>query len=198
MKIRLMAITMAVWALTGITAGLAGGSPGYIRLSQGDIASFIGTGLSCVVETVQGSPAQVAGIACGSGSGGRVIGGSDWVSLQLPDDVVVATAANGRPLARVVYSRPKRPTYRTAIGVPGFRVLPVLPPRVIDVHDSGIWCSAAVSRTVAPGQQSVACFLTAGNGHPKNGSYGFVVSAEQTAVVRVQGKTSVIVWSRKQ
>jgi len=196
MKVRLIAI--AFGALTAIPAALAAGSPGYIRLSQGDIASFIGTGLSCVVETVQGSPAQVAGITCGRGSGGRVIGGSYWVSLQLPDDLVVATASNGHPLAHLVYSRPRRPTYQIAIGVPGFRVLPVLPPKVIDVHDSGIWCSASVSRTVSPGQQSVACFVTDGSGQPKNGSYEFVVSAKLAAVMQVRGRTPVVVWSHKQ
>jgi hypothetical protein len=198
MRIRLIVLGVAVLTATAVPAALGAGSPGYVRLSQGDIASFIGTGLSCIVETVQGNPAQVAGVECGRGSGGNVIGGSYWVSLQLRDDLIVGTSQGGRPLARPVYSRPKRPTYQTAIGVPGLRVLPVLPPRLLDVHESGIWCSAQVSRTVASGQQIVACFLTAANGQPKNGSYGFVVSTKLTAVVRIKGKSSVVVWSHKQ
>jgi hypothetical protein len=191
-------VAAAVAAVVAVPGALASRSQGYVRLSQGDIASFIGTGLSCVVETVDGNQSQVAGIVCGKGSQGRVIGGSYWVSLQLPDDVVVATASNGRPLAKAVYSRPSHPMYRTAIGVPGFRVLPVLPPKLINVHDSGIWCSAQVSRTIAPGQQIVACYLTATNGQPRNGSYGFVVSPRLVAVVRVHGNKSQIVWSHKQ
>jgi hypothetical protein len=180
-------VAAAVAVVVAVPGALASRSQGYVRLSQGDIASFIGTGLSCVVETVDGNPSQVA-----------VIGGSYWVSLQLPDDVVVATASNGRPLAKAVYSRPSHPMYRTAIGVPGFRVLPVLPPKLINVHDSGIWCSAQVSRTIAPGQQIVACYLTATNGQPRNGSYGFVVSPKLVAVVRVHGNKWQIVWSHKQ
>jgi hypothetical protein len=196
--VRCLLIAVVAGAFLVAPSAVASRSQGYVRLSQGDIASFIGTGLSCVVETVDGNPTQVAGIVCGKGSQGRVIGGSYWASLQLPDDVVVATASNGRPLAKIVYSRPNHPTYRTAIGVPGFRVLPVLPPKLIDVHDSGIWCSAQVSRTIAPGHQIVACYLTAANGQPKNGSYGFIVSQKLVAVVRVHGNKSQIVWSHKQ
>ena len=181
-----------------LATAAAAGDTGYVRLSQGDVAVLTGTRLACAVETVAGNPSVVAGVECGKGTRRGPTVGSYWVSLQRPDDLVVWKLVSKGHWTRV-YARPKKPTYTTVTGVPGTRVIAVLPPRLLNVHDTGLWCDVGRSTGVFAGQMSVSCYLGDSRGYSQPTTYyGFIVTARNVALARVSGSRVTVVWSHKQ
>jgi hypothetical protein len=192
---RTLGLAVAVAAVIATTASAT--PPAYTRLSQRDIVLVAGTKLVCAVEQ-QGTSiaAPVVGIRCGPGNRRGPLPGSYWAALRVPDDVVVAHYASATR-GIVTYSRPASQP-KTSAGGFGARILTLPPPKLLDVYDLGIWCSAQIARTLLPGQLSVACYFasdpsTAG----RPGTYGFILSEKKVKVLRL-GSSWQVIWSHSE
>jgi hypothetical protein len=174
-----------------VTTAAAALPPGYERLSEGDVLFVSGTRFICAVQQqARNLASPVVGIVCGLGTSAGPTPGSYWVALRTPNDVVVtrATDANHSSLA---FSRPARQPKAYSLFQ---RPLTLLAPKLLDVHDIGMWCTVQAAKQ-QPGQLAVSCWFTTDpstNGQP--GDYGFTLTDKNVQVLRL-GRNWQVVWS---
>jgi|SRR5579859_1202954 len=189
---RVLRVSAATFFVTSTVASAV--PPGYVRLSQGSIVSVPGTRFICAVQQqTQNVASPIVGIICGLGSPAGATPGSYWISLRLPDDVLV-THATGSHSSTTAYAHPagQRRAYLTAGGQP----LTLPPPQLLDVYDLGIWCTVQVAKDLLPGQLSVACYFASNpSSAGRPGSYGFILSDKKVEVVHLN-RTWQVVWTR--
>jgi hypothetical protein len=190
-----MAALILVCVAVSLSASVTAGSalpPGYVRLSEGDVVLISGTRFICAVQQrTRNLASPVVGIVCGLGTGAGPTAGSYWVALRAPNDIVV-TRAVGAGRSSLVFGRPAGQAKAYSSFTRSLR-LPA--PKLFDVSDIGMWCTAQQARTLLPGQLSVSCWLTndpSKNGRP--GGYGFILSEKRVEVIRL-GSTWQVVWS---
>jgi hypothetical protein len=188
----LLALVLGAVALSQAATSASAPPPGYVRLSEGDAVFVSGTRFICAVQQqAQNLASPVVGIVCGLGTSAGPTPGSYWVALRAPNDILV-TRATGASRSSLVFAKPARQP--KAYGQ-FQRPLTLPAPRLLDVHDIGMWCSVQQARTLLAGQLAVSCWFTndpSSSGRP--GGYGFILSEKTVEVLRL-GTNWHVVWS---